>query len=201
MADPLPTFQFQLPTDALTTGTPDFSKLMEVLKIQGPSMTNLAVPAIANLTGQASQFLQPQIAAIQKQTGANVAAAQSESMRRGLTGSDIEAASLTGEREAGLAAEAGVRAQFGLQQVQTLSNAIMQSLSSDIGQNRQILMNLAQAMGQEITAQRDMEMFAKQIQALMIQAGMTQEANEFGAKMGLVGEIGGAAVIGGAIIL
>ena len=77
----------------------------------------------------------------------------------------------------------------------------MQSLSSDIGQNRQILMNLAQAMGQEITAQRDMEMFAKQIQALMIQAGMTQEANEFGAKMGLVGEIGGAAVIGGAIIL
>lgn len=176
-------------------GNASYGDIMAMLKsIQGlPTLTGFLVPQVADITGQASQYLLPQIAAIRDLGSTNVAAAQSDALARGLTGSDIEAAGMLGARTEAGRAEAGLRAQFGLAQAQTMTNVLTRAMMGDLDSARQLRIMLSQAMGEELTARRDREMFDYAIQFGLKEAAANRRA---AAMSGLFGGLGGLAGAG-----
>lgn len=147
-------------------------------------------PELEGLMGQGGPILAPALADLGRSTQANVAAAQSDAMRRGLTGSDIELASMRGERESGLRAEAGLRGQF----AQGLVDLLFKAQAGDIDAATQLRTMLSQAMGQEMTAQRDIQMFNQQLQELGAQSARNRRSQLMAAGIGAVGQTGAAAM-------
>ncbi len=104
-------------------------------------------------------------------------------MARGITGSDIEAADMRSAESAGQSAMAEMYGQTANQ----LSQMIYQAASGDLQNNRELLLTLAQAMGQELTSQRDMEMFQKALQASIEQAEAARRSARNSGIGGMVG--------------
>lgn len=164
----LPTFSPRGP------GSLDMSvqNILDLISKSGQqSLTNIALPPIENILGQQGAFIAPQIAAIRGRGEELAAGAQSDAMKRGLTGSDIEAAGMLGARQGAAQQEAELRGQVGMQQAASLAQMLFQALGMDIGQNREMFLNLAQALGQELTAQREREMFERLLQEGMAESG------------------------------
>lgn len=145
-------------------------------------------PELEGLMGQGGPILAPALADLGRSTQQNVAAAQSDAMRRGLTGSDIELASMRGERESGLRAEAGLRGQF----AQGLVDLLFKAQAGDIDAATQLRTMLSQAMGQEMTAQRDIQMFNQQLQELGAQSARNRKSQLLASGIGAAGQIGAA---------
>lgn len=148
--------------------TPSYENIVKKIRdMQGvPRLYDTAIPQIRDILGQSSQYLTPQLEAIDRSTEALAAKAQSDAMRRGLTGSDIEMANITGARQTGEYQKSQVRGQFGLNQANVMSDLIFKAASGDRESELSILTMLAQAMGQELTSQRDLEMFRQQLGAM-----------------------------------
>lgn len=164
----MPNFQFQLPTNTqggtqFTGANVDFGNLMKQLTQPQQSLTNLALPSMQQQFATTGANLAPAISAIRESTAGNVAGAQSDAMRRGLTGSDIEASGMQGARQAGSAQEAQLVGQAGLQQAQTMAQAIMQAFGMDIQANAQMFQNLAQAIGSQMSNEQNIQMFQEQL--------------------------------------
>ena len=124
------------------------------------------MPYIQQWLGSSSQYLQPQLSAIQQQ-GENVAAQTQSAMgARGLRGSDIEAAGILGARQGAAQNMAQVQAQYGMNQANQMAQYIMQSLGMDIQSNQQMYLNLAQALGQQMTNEQNAREFQQQLEAL-----------------------------------
>ena len=179
-------------------GNAGYGDIMQMLQsIQGlPSLTSTLVPQVRDITGQASQYLMPQIAAIRDIGSSNVAAAQSDAMARGLTGSDIEAAGMLGARAEAGRQEAGLRGQFGLAQAQTMTNVLGQAMMGDLDAARQLRLALSQAMGEELTAKRDREMFDYAMQFGLSEAAANRRSAGMSGLLGGLGGVGGALVGG-----
>jgi hypothetical protein len=124
--------------------------VVQMLANYRPQSMTSVLPYIQQQFATTGQNLQPAINAINQSTGENVAGAQSDAMRRGLTGSDIEAAGMQGARQQGTAQIAQLTGQAGLQQAQTMAAQIMQAYGIDIQSNQQMLMAIAQALGQQM---------------------------------------------------
>lgn len=156
---------FTLP---MLSSTPTYQDIMKTIGQMGqiPSLMDTAVPMVADIMGQQSQFLVPTLEGIDRQTNLNVADTQTDMMKRGLTGSDIEVGAMGSARGAGQMAKANVSAQFGMEQGKMLSSLIFRAMEGDMESERNLLTMLAQAMGQELTSQRDMAMFQKQLNAM-----------------------------------
>ena len=167
-----------------------YQNIVKTIQAAGarPGVTETALPSIAGLLAPGGQALSPYESAIRQQTQAGVAQAQTAAMRRGLTGSDIELANLARERGKGTEALASLYGKTANQ----LANFMFQAATGDIRAQRQNLIMLAQAMGQELTSQRDMEMFRMQLQEMMAQSQRSQKAGLFGAGIGAFGKIFGA---------
>src|SRR3990167_1173742 len=132
----------------------------------------------------------PAIASLREGSRANVAAAQSEAMKRGLTGSDIEAASMGQARAAG---EQQV-GQLIAQQSSALAQYIMQAMGMDIQGNREMFVTLAQALGQELSSQRDMEQARLDREQAAHLAGKARQSALWGSAIGAGGLIAGGAL-------
>lgn len=172
----------------------DFGSIIDMIKRSGnvPGMADTALPAIQALLAPGGQKASGYEQAIGRQTEQNVAAAQSDALRRGVTGSTIEAQGM------GQARTEGQRSltQFYSGTANQLSQMIFQAVSGDIQHQRGTLIQLAQAMGQELTSERDIMLFREQLKASMDQAAANRRNALIGAGIGAVGTIGGAMVGG-----
>lgn len=160
----------------------NYTNIMKTISAAGnqPTISSSVLPQITALLSPGGQKTSPYAQAIGAQTQANVAGAQSSAMARGLTGSDIEAGNMRAAESAG---QTSLAQMYG-QTADQLSAMIMQAATGDINNNRELLMTLAQAMGQELTSQRDMEMFKKSLQESMAEAGKSRLAGQQGAIVG-----------------
>ncbi len=181
---PMPSFQQQtagMGTDA------NYGNVIGAIQRAGsvPGMTQTAMPAIQALLAPGGQRASGYEQAISNQTSQNVSAAQSDAMRRGITGSSMEMASMGGARAAGQQN----LAQFYSQTANQLSQHMYNAFQGDKNQQVQSLMALAQAMGQELTSQRDIEMFREQLRMGMEQAGKNRNSAMFGSIISGAGSI------------
>ena len=176
---------FSLP---MLSTTPDYQSIVGMLSSISnlPRLRASIQPELEGLMGQGGPILAPALADLGRSTQANVAAAQSDAMRRGLTGSDIEMASMRGERESGLRAESGLRGQF----AQSLVDLLFKAQAGDIDAATQLRTMLSQAMGEEMTAQRDMQMFQQQLQELGAQGAANRKSQLISSGIGAIGQIG-----------
>lgn len=170
---------------------PTYENIIKMLQgtSQLPGQASI-LPQIQGILGQSSQYLQPAIQGIEQATQANVAQAQTDMMKRGMTGSDIEMQGMMQARTAGQQQIGQLLGNWGLQNAQTMADYTYKALSGDIEAERSLAVMLAQAMGQELTSQRDLAMFQQQLAAALKMAKRN-------AKTGLFGSIGG--IIGGGI--
>ena len=177
----------------LASGTPTFADILKQIQgMQDVPTVGSGMPGIEAILGQGSQFLTTQLEAIDRSTGANVASAQSDAQARGLTGSDIEAAMMGGARTAGEEQKAGVRGQFGLNQANQLSQMSFAAMQGDRDAEINILTMLAQAMGQEKTAQQDLQLAYAQLKSMDSAARRAFWGEVFGGIMKGAGAYAGA---------
>lgn len=157
-----------------------------------PGMTSTALPEARNLLGQSSQYLMPEIEGIRERTGQLAAGAQTDAMRRGLTGSDIEAANIRSINQGGLKQEGAMRADFARQNAQFLSELIFRANQGDITAATNLRQLLAQAMGEDIGRRDTQSMFNQQMKS----AGQDRIMGMVNSLIGAGGAIGGA-ILGG----
>lgn len=165
------------------TGTPSAQPdtIFNLLKAPQARMTD-ALPSIQSLLldNQA-----PAIAAVREGARSNRASAQSDAMKRGLTGSDIEAANMTAATSQGETAVGQLIAQ----QSSALAQYIMEALGMDIQANREQFVTLAQALGQELTAQRDMQMAREMREFAASEASRDRKSALWGAGIAAGGNV------------
>jgi len=155
---------------------------------QLPGLTETILPSIRQLLMPGPD--NPAFKAIDAGTQQNVAAAQTDAMRRGLTGSDIEAASMLGARSAGEMAKSSFQAQTATQ----MAGFIKDLATGDIASQRENLTMFAQLMGQKITNDQDLMMFREMLRANLDMADKNRKAQLWGAGIGAVGSIAGAGI-------
>lgn len=165
-----PSFQFQ-PTGP--TGA-NYADIIGQLSKTPQSQTNMVMPYLQSLFGQQDSMAQ-RVFANQGAQGASQA--QSNAMARGLTGSSIEAASMGAAYNA---ANAGYD-QFMMNALQNLGQSYMNMAGFDIGQQNQQSMNLASAMGSQMTNEQEQANFERMFREGMSQAGQNRLAGQQGA--------------------
>ena len=157
------------------------SNVKKILSAQQPQMAGI-LPGLRDLLLGAQA---PAVAAIREGSRANVAATQSDMMRRGLTGSDIEASAMAGARGMG---EQQV-GQLIAQQSNALAQYLMQALGLDIAGNREQFTALAQVLSDEFTAEQEADMFRRSLEEGTAMAGRANRTQLVGAGIGAVGSI------------
>ena len=190
--DPLPSIK-RVDADILggiAPGQADYGSMDKTMRglTQLPGLTETILPSIRNLLMPGEN--NPYAKLIDQSTAGNVAAAQTDSMRRGLTGSDIEAASMSGARAQGETAKSNFYAQNAGQ----MAGFIKELATGDINAQRENLTMFAQLMGQKITSDQDLLMFREMLQANMDQADKNRKNALWGAGIGAVGSIAGAGI-------
>lgn len=128
----------------------------------------------------------PAVQSIRQGAQATAAKMQSEAMKRGITGSDIELANMRGAYAQG---EQQVGQLIG-QQASTLAQYIMQAYGMDIQSNREMFVTLAQALGQQMQMEQDWRI-------AQMEAVLASDAAKRSSRNSLLGSVIGA---GGAIV-
>lgn len=175
--------------DVIGTGQPtaDASNIYKLLQAPQGRMTDV-LPSLQDLLmGQQA----PAVASIREGARSNAAMAQSEAMKRGITGSDIEAANMTMARAQGEQQVGNLIAQ----QSSALAQYIMQAYGMDVQSNREMFVTLAQALGQELQSQRDMEMAAMDRDAMITSGRQSGQYGLLGSLIGAAGTLGAGAMI------
>ena len=158
---------------------------------QVQSLTDTILPSIkALLTPSADN---PTLQAIDRSTSRNVASAQTESMKRGLTGSDIEAGAMGMERQTGEMA----KSSFFADSAGKLAGFMKELATGDINTQRENIIMMAQLMGQKLQSEQDIMMFREQLAANIDQAGKNRQSALWGAGIGAVGSVAGGLARGG----
>jgi hypothetical protein len=181
-----PTFQFnQLPTGLGANN----QSVVNLLSQPNQSLTNQVMPYLQQLYGTSAGLTQN----IFSQQGAQGAAqAQSDAMKRGLTGSSIEAANMQG---AYANANQGFN-QYLAQLMPQLGQAAMGSMQFDIGQQTSQNQNLAQAYGQWNAQNIQQQQFEEQLSAMTAASQQANRDSLWGAGIGAVGSMAGGAAAG-----
>ena len=190
----LPQFQPMMPTTNQTQANPQ--NIFDMIK-QGYSQSYSSVlPYVQAQLGEKSKAAEPQIAAIQKQGEMNAASATSDAGARGMRGSDIEAAGQVGARNAASDQAANLRSQLAMQEAQTMAESMLKTYGFDIEQNQQLYNNLAMAMGQELSQQRELEMREKELKEAKKLAKSQSKMGMWTALLGAGAQVGAAAIKG-----
>lgn len=173
------------------SGTPNYKSLQNTVaglgSIQG--LTETILPSIKALLMPGPD--NPYAKMIDQSTQGNVAAAQTDMMKRGLTGSDIELAGMSGARATGEMA----KSQFFAQSAGQMAGFIKELATGDINTQRENLTMLAQLMGQKITGDQDLAMFREMLNANMEQADKNRESALWGSLIQAGGSAAGAAIM------
>ena len=128
----------------------NFQSIQQLLSQQPQSLTNQMMPGLQQILGLQTQSLLP---AYQNQTAQMTANAMSGAQGRGLAGSTIAGANTIGANAAGLQN----MNQFIGQQLGTLGNAYSGAMGQDVQAQNQQYQNLAQAFGQQMQSQVDID--------------------------------------------
>lgn len=161
-----------------------------------PSLTKDYLPQVQQLLGQSSQYLQPSINAINQNTQQNVAQTQSNAQKRGVTGSSVEQLGISQAQQGGAQQIQQLMGQWGLQNSQQMASYVMQAASGDIQTQKETIQSIAQAMGQELTSQRDYQEFQQQLQAALSEAQSSNSSNILGSVIQGLGSVGGGVAKG-----
>ena len=156
--------------------------------LQAPQgrMTDM-LPSISQLLmGQTA----PAVQSVREGARQTAATMQSEAMKRGITGSDIELSNIRGAYEEG-ELQAG---QMISQQASALAQYIMQAYGLDIAANREQFVTLAQAIGQEISSYRDYISGIQQGERASNIAAKQGKMSLYGAGIVAAGMLGGGAL-------
>lgn len=172
------------PTSIATTPNQVYSLLAQ----SPPSLTNTLAPLLSSVFGTQANLMQP---LFQQQGAQGAAQAQSDAMKRGLTGSSIEAANMT---QAYTGANAAYD-QYLAQQLNALVPIYANAVGTDVGNTQNYYSQLAQAVGQQLASQIAQQEFQQQLQAGLSQAGMMANSQLWS---GIAGGLGSAA--GGALM-
>ncbi|MFA5026403.1 MAG: hypothetical protein WC713_00875 [Candidatus Methylomirabilota bacterium] len=168
---------------------PSYANIIKMLQSQGslPTMTGSFVPQAQQLLlGRDSDAMK----GLQQTTAQNVAAAQSNAMKRGLTGSSVEAFGMNQAQQSGQLAEAQYRAQTASDFMSILQSA----MQGDLQSAQQLRQMIAQAMGQKMTSDQEYSMFQQQLNSANEQAKRNSQNALWGAGIGAVGSLGGGAI-------
>jgi len=153
-----------LKPEAPFQGDVNVKNIFDQISQMQTSMSSV-LPYVQQQLSSQGQFLQPQIEAIRQGGETMAAQAQSDAMARGMRGSDIEAAGMAGARQSAEQNVAQLRGQLGMQQAQYMAEAIMKAYGYDVESNKQMHQSLAQAIGQELSQQRELQMMEDQLKA------------------------------------
>lgn len=156
------------------------------LLAQAPqSMTNAIGPLLQQVFGTQSNLMKP----IFEQQGAQGAAiAQSDAMKRGLTGSSIEGANMGAARSSANNAYD----QYLAQQLSSLVPAYTNAMGTDITNQQSYYTNLAQAVGQQLASQIAQQQFKQQLGAAMRASKQNADAQMASGMMGGLGSLVGS---------
>lgn len=188
----LPEFKFTTPSNLSVSPTNIFNLIKQGY---GQQMSSV-LPYVQQQLGVMGENIEPQIEAIRQRGESLAANAISDIGSRNLRGSDIEVAAVEGARAQAFQQEAQMRSQIAMQQAQMLAQSIMTAYGFDIKSNQEMFNNLAQAIGQELAQQREMQMFQQQMALLRKQIRSNRSSSIFGSLMGAVGSIGGGLMMG-----
>lgn len=175
-------FKFNVPAGS---ANPQFGDILSTLKTEPQSLTNAYSAYLAPLLAKSGTADK---ARVEQAGSADLAKLTSQFQRRGITGSSSEYNAL-GQSVATTRLNLETIDQ---QNAFKMADLLSQSLQTDITRNDNLVMLIAQAMGQELTSQRDMDMFRQQLAANIDQANKNRRASMFNTV------IGGAAGIAGA---
>jgi len=170
---------FQLPSVSGTA--PSFEGIMKMLSSSRATQSQ-QLPQLQQLLSGRSEFFEPQAQNI----SADIQGAMG---KRGLTGSSIEAQAI-GQ------GVGSARSQFALGGANTFAQMMQSAQAGDVNAQREMMMAISQAMGEEMTAQRQMDMFREQLQANMSQASQNRKSGMWGSIIGAAGTMAGGALGG-----
>lgn len=182
------------------SAAPSYLDIMRML--QTPTATNASyLPELQNILSPNSQYLAPALAGIKDTTNTNLADMQGLMGKRLMEGSSIEAVGLGNVMAQGQQTEAQLRGNFALQGANTFAGYYADAMKGDVTAQRNLVLSLAQAMGEELTSERDIQMFQEQLaQALKVAQMQSDDAGK-ASWLGLLGDVlKGGAIVGGAMI-
>ena len=139
--------------------------IFDLIKQGATESYTSVLPYIQSQFAAQSQAAAPQIAGMRESGEIQAAQAQSDAGARGMRGSDIEAAGMSGARMEAGKREAEFRSKLAMQEAQFMAESIMTTYGYDIQQNTQLYTNLAQAIGQELSQQRELQMRRDELKA------------------------------------
>ncbi len=175
---------------SIAPGEANYSNVDKTVRgaAQIPGLTETILPAIKSLLMPGDN--NPYEKLIDRTTQGNVSAAQSDAMKRGITGSDIEAGAMAGARSEGEFA----KSNFFAQNATHMADLVTQMATGDLNSQRENLMMYAQLMGQKITSDNDLYMFQQSLQANLDMADKNRKNQLWAAGIGAAGSVGGAAI-------
>lgn len=180
---------FTFPADFSTA--PTYENIMKTLTTPMPSQADY-MPEIAELLSQRSQFVQPAIEGMRAQGNIGAANLMGAMGKRGLTGGSIEASALA-QHEGDVGSQINqVLANLAMSNSQVFIQLLSQARTGDVQAQRQLMQMIAQAMGEEMTAQRDMSMWQQELAAGIEGAARQRRQGMWSSGLGAVGTIGGA---------
>lgn len=188
---------FNLPT--VTTPGVDSKSLtsspqqvFDLLANAPTSLTSILAPLLQQVYGAQGNLMKP----VFDQQGAQGAAiAQSDAMKRGLTGSSIEASSIG---QAYNQANQGYN-QYIAQMLQNLIPQFSNAANFDIQNSQHYYDALAQAVGQDYASKVQMDQFNRQMDAGNAAADADRKAQMWAALIGGAGQVGAGAIKAGVI--
>lgn len=157
-----------------------FSSIQNLLSQQPQSMTNSLMPGLMQILGLQTGAMGGMFG---NQTSQMESGAQSDAMKRGMTGSSIEASGMLSARQAGMANYN----QFLGQQLGTLGNAYQGSVGADVNAQNMQYQNLAQALGQQMQSQLAQQQFQQMMEQQRNLAGDANRMGLWGAGIGALG--------------
>lgn len=175
---------------------PTYGNVMQTLRAPLPSL-NAQLPAIGQMLGPNSQYVQSSLSQMQAGTNRQLSDLTGMFGKRGLTGSSIEASGLGQAAGAGIASQNQFLGGLAQDQSKMMADLMFRAQQGDQQAYSQMLMNLAQAMGQKLTSDQDLMLFEKQLAANIAQAKKNSNSGLWGAIGGGVGAIAGAAGLPG----
>lgn len=162
------------------------SQVYSLLAQSAPtSLTATLGPLLQQVFGTQANLMAPLYA---QQGAQGAAVAQSDAMKRGLTGSSIEGANIGA---AYTAANQGYD-QYLAQQLSSLVPTYASLAGQDVTNQSQYYSNLAQAVGQQLASQISQEQFQKALQSNESIAWGNNQAQMNAGFFGAIGQIGGS---------
>lgn len=180
-----PTFSFgNLPQNP----TADFSTINSLLTRTPTSLSSMIGPYLQQLYGTSAGLTQ---GIFQQQGAQGAAQAQSDAGKRGLTGSSIESANISGAYNS---ANQGFN-QYLAQLLPQLGQQTQNAAQFDIGQQNDAYNNLAQALGQQYASGVQRDQFGRQLNANESATNKMANSQMWGSIIGGAGMLGAGALM------